>query len=34
MACIQNGMPFRDFTDLIRRTTSNKILHDKAFNIV
>ena len=34
MACIQHGMPFRDFTDLTRRTTSNKILHDKAFNIV
>ena len=34
MACIQYGMPFGDFTDLTRRAASNKILHDKAFNIV
>ena len=26
-------MAYGDFKDLIRRTTSHKILHDKAFNI-
>ena len=26
-------MAYGDFEDLIRRTTSDKILHDKAFNI-
>ena len=32
-ACFQHGMAYGDFKDLTRRTTSDKILHDKAFNI-
>ena len=31
--CFQHDMAYRDFTDLTRRTTSDKILRDKAFNI-
>ena len=27
------GMTYGDFNDLTRRTTSDEILHDKAFNI-
>ena len=30
--CFQHGMTY-DFKDLTRRTASDKILHDKAFNI-
>ena len=32
-ACFQHDMAYRDFKDLARRTASNKILLDKAFNI-
>ena len=32
-ACFQHGMAYGDFKDLARRTASNKILRDKAFNI-
>ena len=32
-ACFQHDMAYRDFKDLTRRTVSDKILHDKAFNI-
>ena len=32
-ACFQHEMAYADFEDVVRRTTSNKILHDKAFNI-
>ena len=32
-ACFQHDMAFRDFKDLTRRTASDKILHNKAFNI-
>ena len=32
-ACFQHDMAHRDFKDLTRRTASDKILHDKAFNI-
>ena len=32
-ACFQHDMAYGDFKDLTRRTTSDKILHDKAFNI-
>ena len=31
--CFQNYMAYGDFRDLKRRTASNKILRDKAFNI-
>ena len=31
--CFQYDMGYGDFEDLIRRTASDKILHDKAFNI-
>ena len=31
-ACIQHDMGYVGFKDLPRRTTSDKILHDKAFN--
>ena len=31
-ACFQNDMACGDFKDLTRRTASNKILCDKAFN--
>ena len=32
-ACLQHDMVYADFKDLTRRTTSDKILPDKAFNI-
>ena len=32
-ACFQYDMAYEDFKDLTRRTASNKLLHDKAFNI-
>ena len=32
-ACFQHDMGYGDFTDLPRRPASNKVLHDKAFNI-
>ena len=32
-ACFQHDMAYRDFKDLATRTASNKILHNKAFNI-
>ena len=32
-ACFQHDIAYRDFKDLTRRTTSDKILRDKAFNI-
>ena len=32
-ACFQHGMAYGDFKDLTKRTTSDKILCDKAFNI-
>ena len=31
--CSQHNMAFGDFKELNRRTASDKILHDKAFNI-
>ena len=31
-ACFQHDMAYGDFKDLARRTTSDKILRDKAFN--
>ena len=31
-ACFQHGMAYWDFKDLTRRTASNKILRDKAFD--
>ena len=31
-ACFQHDMTYGDFQDLARRTTSNKVLRDKAFN--
>ena len=33
-ACFQHEMTYGDFKDLTRRTASDKILHDKAFNIM
>ena len=33
-ACFQHDMAYGDLEDLTRRTASDKILHDKAFNIV
>ena len=33
-ACFQHGMAYGDFKDLGRRTFSEKVLRDKAFNIV
>ena len=30
---IQDGMTYGDFKDLSRRTSSDKVLHDKVFNI-
>ena len=33
-AYIQHDMTYGDFKDLTRRTVSDKILHDKAFNII
>ena len=32
-ACFQHGMAYGDFKDLTRITASDKMLHDKAFNI-
>ena len=32
-ACFQHDMAYTDFKDLTRRTASDKILRDKAFNI-
>ena len=32
-ACFQHDMVYGDFKDLARRTASNKVLRDKAFNI-
>ena len=32
-ACFQNAMAYGDFKDLARRTASDKVLRDKAFNI-
>ena len=32
-ACFQHDMAYGDFKGLTRRTTSDKILYDKAFNI-
>ena len=32
-ACFQNDMAYGDFKDLPRRTASDKVLHDKEFNI-
>ena len=32
-ACFQHGMAYGDFKDLTKRTASDKILHNKAFNI-
>ena len=31
--CFQHDMAYEDFKDLARRTTSDKVLRDKAFNI-
>ena len=31
--CFQHDMAYGDFKDLTKRTASDKILHDKAFNI-
>ena len=33
ISCFQHDMAYRDFKDLSKRTASDKILHDKAFNI-
>ena len=33
-ACFQHDMAYGDFKDLARRTASDKVLRDKAFNIV
>ena len=32
-ACFQHDMAYRDFKDLLRKTSSHKVLRDKAFNI-
>ena len=32
-ACFQHNMAYGDFKDLARRTDSDKVLRDKAFNI-
>ena len=32
-ACFQHDMAYQDFKDLARRTASDKVLRDKAFNI-
>ena len=32
-ACFQHDMVYGDFNDLARRTTSDKVLRNKAFNI-
>ena len=33
MACFQHDMAYGDFKDIARRTASDKVLRDKAFNI-
>ena len=33
MACFQHDMAYGDFKVLTRRTTSDKVLRDKTFNI-
>ena len=33
-ACFQHDMAYGDFKDLAKRTASDKVLRDKAFNIV
>ena len=32
-ACFQHDMAYRDFNDLVRKTASDQILHNEAFNI-
>ena len=32
-ACFQHDISYRDFKDLLRKTASDKVLRDKAFNI-
>ena len=32
-ACFQHSMPYGDFKDLATKTTSDKVLRDKAFDI-
>ena len=32
-ACFQHDMAYRDFKDLAKRTASDKVLRDKAFNV-
>ena len=32
-SCFQHNMVYSDFKDLNRRTTADKVLHDKVFNI-
>ena len=32
-ACFQHDMAYGDFKDIVRRTASDKVLRDKAFNI-
>ena len=32
-ACFKDDMAYRDFKDLAKRTASDKVLRDKAFNI-
>ena len=32
-ACFQDDMAYADFKDLTRKTASDKVLRDKAFNI-
>ena len=33
LVCFRHDMTYGDFKDLARRTTSDKVLRDKAFNI-
>ena len=33
MICFQHDMAYGDFKEFARRTTSNKVLRDKGFNI-
>ena len=32
-ACFQHDLPYGDFIDITRRTSSDKVLCDKAFNV-
>ena len=32
-ACFQHDMAYKDFKDLLRKTTADKLLRDKAFDI-